>query len=456
MFDLLLTNGTIATDYGVFKGSLAIRDGKIAHIISGESQVELDAKEVVDCTGKILMPGVIDSHVHTWEPGKNHRDDWENSTLAAICGGVTTILEHPLSIPAVKDEESFDLKYQVANKTSHTDFGLWGAILPNNHEHIERLQELGCVAFKGFISYANDEFPHLPDSKLYESMQLLKELDAITAVHAENADMAYEGAEKMKRMGRKDPLAHLESRESIVELESINKAILFSEYLKARLHIVHMSIHEGAELIKKAKMRGVPVTVETCPHFLASDVSLLEEKGPFALCTPPLRRKDNVEKLWDYIFDGTIDFIASDHSCYSKEEKSKGIDNIFNAEPGMPGLETMVPIMVDAAINKRNLSLTRFVELMSTNVAKVFNIYPRKGTILPGSDADITIIDLNEKWTVRDKDLHYKCGWSPYDGLELTGKVYSTIIRGKVVYKDNEVYGEPGYGEYITPIKLTE
>lgn len=453
MYDLLLMNGTIATHYAVFEGSIAVKDGKIAQLITKGMEDGVEAKQTLDLAGKLIMPGCIDAHVHMWDPGQTQRDDWESGTRTALYGGITTILEHPLSIPPVDNAADFQMKYDIADKKSHVDFGLWAAMLPNNKEHFEELKDLGCVAFKGFISYANPEYPHVPDSKLYENMQELKRIGGIAAVHAENADMADAGAKRMKAAGRTDPLSHLESRESIVELEAINKAILFSENLDTRMHIVHMSIHEGAEAIKKAKERGVPITTETCPHFLNTDVSLLEKMGPFALCTPPLRRKENTEKLWDYIFDGTIDFVASDHSCYNRQEKMRGIDNIWNAEPGMPGMETMLPMMVDGAINKRNLPLTRFVEIMSTNVAKTFGIYPQKGAILPGSDADFSIIDLDKEWTITNENIHYKCGWTPYEGMTLKGSVYGTIIRGCVAYLDGKIYGKPGFGEYVKPVR---
>lgn len=450
MFELLLKNGTIATHYGVFEGSIAVKDGKIAQIISKGAEAGLQAEEVLDCTGKVIMPGCIDSHVHMWDPGQTQRDDWGSATYAALYGGITTILEHPLSIPPVDTLEHFRVKYDIAAARSHTDFGLWAAMLPGNSDHFSELKDAGCVAFKGFISYANENYPHVTDSQLFAGMEKLREIGGIAAVHAENADMAYMGADRLKAEGRVDPLAHLESRESIVELEAINKAILFSEWLQTRMHIVHMSIHEGAESIKQAKRRGVPITAETCPHFLTSDVGLLERKGPFALCTPPLRRPENTEKLWEYIFDGTLDFIASDHSCYSREEKNRGKDSIWEAEPGLPGVETMLPMMWDASV-KRNLPLTRFVELMSTNVAKVFRVYPQKGAILPGSDADFCVIDPQREWTITDAGVHYKCGWTPFDGTKLKGAVDATIIRGNIAMSGGEVRVGPGFGQYVRP-----
>ena len=322
MYDLIVCSDTIVADYGIFSGAVIASKGKVVQILhSGEPLPE--AARVIDATGKIVMPGCIDSHVHLWEPGQTHRDDFDHGTQSAAMGGITTLLEHPLSVPPVKNKEAFELKLDLAKKKSHIDFGLWGALVPDNLHNIAELKALGCVAFQGFISYANEDYPHIPDSVLYKAMQILKELDAITAVHAENADMVEAGEKYMRSLGRTDPLAHLESRESIVELEAINRAVFFAERTGARLHIVHMTIHEGAQLIKEAKQRGVRVTVETCPHYLVTDCRLLEKKGPFAKCTPPIRRPENTEKMWQYVLDGTLDFISSDHSIYTYEEKTR-------------------------------------------------------------------------------------------------------------------------------------
>lgn len=450
MYDLVVKGDRIAADYGVFSGAIAVKDGKVAALFGPDQSPT--ATTIIDATGKIVFPGCIDSHVHIWEPGKTHRDDFDSGTQAAARGGVTTILEHPLSIPPVKDAETYKLKLGIASQKARVDFGLWGALVPDNVDKIAVMRELGGVAFKGFMSYANPDYPHVNDYALYNAMKTLAPTGLIIAVHAENADMAEEGGKEMQRRGRIDPLAHLEGREAIVEIEAINRAIFFAEQTGARLHIVHMTCHEGAQAIKEAKARGVKVTVETCPQYLAADCGLLEKRGPFAKCTPPLRRPDNTEKMWDYVRDGSLDFIASDHSCYTKEEKSRGIDNIYLAEPGLPGIGTMVPMMADAFINKRKLPLERFAQMMATNVAKIFGIFPQKGSIIPGGDADFTIIDPDKKWIVDGAKL-YKCGWSPYDGDEIGAAVEATIVRGVTVYRDGQVLVERGFGQYVQPIR---
>lgn len=456
MYDLLITGGTIATDYAVFTGAIAISDGKIAAVIADRADLPA-SKNVIDAKGKIVMPGVIDPHVHLWEPGLTHRSDFARGTMAAAAGGVTTILEHPLSVPPVKNAEAFQLKYDCAAKKSYVDFGLWGALVPDNVDQIGELMDLGCVAVKGFIPYATPEYPNVPDSVLLEAMRKYKDTHTILAFHAENAELAKSGADKLKAQGRKDPLAHMEARDTIVELEAISRIILYAKATGARVHIVHLTIADGAELIKQAKQEGVRITTEVCPHHLTTNTDWLAERGPWIQCTPPLRRQENVDRLWDYVMDGTIDFIASDESVYTKDEKSPGMESIWASPSGIPAIGTMVPLMIDAALNKKGMNLQQFVQLMSTNAAKVFGLYPKKGSILPGMDADLTIIDQHKKWTIdaTNPKMYYECGWSPFDGVEVEGDIEATIVRGKVVYTGGEVIGEQGYGQFQKPSAYT-
>lgn len=456
MFNLVIKGGTIATDYAVFKGSIAVKDGVIAQILR-ENEAVPEAEKVIDAEGKIVMPGCIDSHVHIQEPGNTERNDFEHGTQAAAAGGITTILEHPLSVPPVKDKETFMLKYDAAANKCYVDYGFWGALTPNNMDKIPELMDAGVFAIKGFIPYCKPEYPNVSDSVLFEAFRRFSGTDLIIGLHAENAEMAEAGAERMKQQGRTDGLAHMEAREEIVELEAISRVLLFAKETGARVHIVHMTIASGAELIKKARAEGVRVTVETCPQFLTVNCSALLERGPFIRCTPPLRRQENVDKLWDYIFDGTIDFIASDDSFYTYEEKAAGKDNIWLADNGMPAIGTMLPFMIDACLNKKKVPLTRFVQLMSTNTAKIFGLYPRKGSILPGMDADITIIDQNREWVINGADpgMYYMCKWSPYDGIKVKGGIEATIVRGEVVFQDGVVVGKKGYGKFLTPSEHT-
>ena len=452
MCDLVIRNGAVVLENSVFCGSVGVKNGKIACL--GFETQPWEAKEIVDAKGKMVFPGFIDPHVHMWDPGRGIRDDWFFATQAAAAGGVTTVIEHPLSIPPVKDAASFELKKKTALEKSCVDFALWGALVPGNLDQLEEMYQMGAVAFKGFISYCNPDYPHIPDSSLYDALKLSKEKGFLLAVHAENAEMAATGEEQMKMMGRRDALAHMESRDEIVELEAINRVIFFTEQTGGHMHIVHMSIVKGAELIKKAQQRGVDISAETCPHYIAADCHLLEERAGFAKCTPPLRRPENTNNMWNYLKDGTITMVTSDHTDYLYEEKLAAKDDIWACENGMPGVATIVPITLDAAINQHGFSANEAARLLSTNAAKKFGIYPRKGVIQLGSDADFTIVDLDEEWIVDGKKLYYKQGWSPYDGWKVRCKVDKTIIRGKIAFEDGLIKAERGSGVFINPREI--
>lgn len=453
MLDLIVHNGLIVTKNGVFEGYVGAKDGLTAVMGCGMEEIP-EARKVIDAEGKFVFPGLIDPHVHAWDPGKTHRDDWFHITQAAAAGGVTTVVEHPLSIPPVKNVDAFKLKLASATEKSNVDFALWGALTPDNMNELDHLYAEGCVAFKGFISYCNEDYPSVTDSVLFEALKISREKGYLLAVHAENAEMAATGEELMKRLGRKDPLAHMNSRENIVELEAINRVIFFAEQTGGRIHIVHMTIAEGAELIKQAKHRGVKITAETCPHYIAADCGLLEERGPFAKCTPPLRRPENTLKMWDYIKDGTIDMVTSDHTDYLFEEKAAARENIWDCENGMTGVATLAPVTIDACMHKHGMGAERVAQLLSTSAAKLFGLYPRKGVILPGSDADYTIVDIEKEWVIDGKKLYYKHGWSPFDGMKVKGAIDRTILRGRVIFEDGCVKSERGFGQFINPRKL--
>ncbi|MEY8411430.1 allantoinase AllB [Lachnospiraceae bacterium 62-26] len=452
MLDLVIRNGLIVLESGVVQGAVGVKNGVIVCI--GDAEQSWDAREVLDVEGKFIFPGFIDPHVHCWDPGRGIRDDWYYASRAAVAGGVTTIIEHPLSIPPVRDAETFEMKRKTASKKSCVDFALWGALIPDNLEKLQEMYDKGAVAFKGFISYCNEDYPHIPDSTLYEALKLSEEKGFLLAVHAENAEMADTGEKRMRALGRRDPLAHLESRDEIVEMEAVNRVIFFTEQTGGHMHIVHMTIAKGAELIRMARHRGVDISAETCPHYITADCLLLKERAGFAKCTPPLRSAENTRAMWEYVKDGTISMIASDHTDYLYEEKLAAKHDIWACENGMPGVATLAPLTIDACMNAHGFSAEKTAELLAANAAKKFGIYPRKGSIRIGADADFAIVDPGKEWTINGEELYYKQKWSPYDGWKVRGAVETTIIRGRVVYDNKVVLAEGGYGQFINPREI--
>ena len=451
--DLLIKNGLIVFPDNVRRGNLAIQNGYIVGIF--EQDEEMRASEVRDITGMVVFPGLIDTHAHFWEPGpQNYREDFRHGTQCCAAGGVTTVLEMPLSIPPVVDSSSFKLKYDIAKRNSVVDFGLWGGLIPTSVENQPLLDELGCCAFKVFISYANPDYPHMPDHQLCRAFEVLKTFDGLVGIHAENADIVKNFCDWFNKKGVREPERYHEGRPPFSEVEAVQRAILFGHEYGVRVLICHMSAAEGVDVAAKARAKGEKVFTETCPHYLAFDNQTMKKFGVFAKCNPPLRPKENKEKLWAHIFSGDIDVLGSDHGPYGKEEKLASADNIWDAFPGFGGVELMLPVMLTEGHHNRKLPLSNIAKLCSTNAARIFGLKD-KGEIAIGKHADLCIVNLDEVWEYKGFKSFSKtkidCGI--YEGYKAKGRVYETIVRGKSVYKDGKILLQPGYGEFVPRAK---
>jgi allantoinase len=449
--DLVVYGGKVATDYAVFDGTVVIRDGRVAALEDADSEGPT-AEEKIDARGKLVIPGCIDAHCHFDEPMPTEsREGFESGTRSAAAGGVTTVLEHPISVPPPRDAGTFLAKKELARSKSVVDVGLWGALIPESIDHIREMHELGAVAFKGFMSAAGADYPMVEDGQLLAGLQVASELGAIIGVHAEGEALTTYFTDKLAREGRQDPRAISEGRPPIAEYEAIQRAIVLARHANARLHIVHMSIPEGADLVQAARLEGVRVTAETCPHYLHMDWTALDRLGAYAKCKPPLRSPESTERLWRAVLDGKIDFIAADHAPYTRAEKERG--TIWDAPWGMPGIQTMIPILISDGVIKRGWDLSSFVRFTSSRTAQVFGIYGRKGTIRVGADGDLVVVDPNGHWTVQANDLFYKQRWSALEGETLDGRIEQTVVRGRVVYDRGEIKLQPGYGEFVVPAR---
>lgn len=446
---LLLTGGSVVLPDEVVKGSLVVEDGVIAGLLS--PGIMLPGYEQVDVGGKVLLPGLIDPHVHMWDPSPlNNREDWKCGSQCAASGGITTIVDMPLSVPPVVDEHGFQLKLDAASRASCVDFAFWGGLTPNCVDQLETLNRLGCVAYKGFMSFANPDYPQITDGYLIQGMRKAAKFDGLIGVHAENAEIADFGSKEMVRIGCQDFAMHDDARPWWVEQEAIQRAVLFARECGARLYICHMTIAQGAAFLKKEKSEGTHVWVETCPHYLIFDKNILREKGSYAKCNPPFRSRENVEKLWEYVFDGTIDTLGSDHGPYRDEEKVQAGD-FWKEYCGFGGYDAMLPAMLTEGVHRRGLPLTRLAQLTAGNAANIMGLSPRKGSLLPGCDADIVVVDMDREWTFdgmrslsKTKSQHHV-----YHGMKMKGQIVQTYVRGQLVYDEGLPTAEAGYGCYI-------
>ena len=446
--DLYLKNGLVVTEETTFHGGVVIAEGKIVEIVAGDMDVA--AQEVIDAAGKAILPGIVDDHVHFNEPGREHWEGYRTGSMAAAAGGVTTILEMPLNAtPPSIDREKLQLKREAAKDQSVVDYAHWGGLVDDNLDQLDDLHEEGVVAFKGFMSDSGVDFNRINDDVLYGGLVKARELGNVVGVHAESEYVTRFLASKIQAEGRIDRRAWSESRPPFAELEADNRAIYWAKVTGGTLHIVHVTIAEGIRAVDQAKHEGVNVTVETCPHYLFFDEDDFVRIGPAAKCAPPIRSRAEVEKLWECVLAGMVDTIASDHSPCPTADKVIGNENIWKAWGGITGVQLMLPVMLTEGYHKRGMQLPALVKLMSANPARIFGLYPQKGTLMPGSDADVTIVDLDKSWTLAAGDLFSKHQQSAYVGYSFKGKVEQTIVRGKTVYQGGMIVGEPGYGRLV-------
>lgn len=432
----VVAGATVVLADGVRPLDIVIENGRIADLVDRADGV---AGERLDATGKVVFPGGVDIHTHLREPSKAEREGFGPGTASAVAGGITTVGEMPQADPLVKDPESLALKRGLAEQASICDFALYAAATGQSLDELAALQEHGARAFKAYMCASSPGYPRLEDAPLLEALERLAELDALLIVHAENDSLLQAGLARMAADGRTDPLAHAQSRPPLVEIEAIARVVRFATHTGTRLHVAHVSTPEGAQIVREAKAAGARVTCETCPQYLLMDHDDLQRLGAWARCAPAIRAREDVERLWDYVLDGTIDSIGSDHSPYTLEEKRAAGDDIFKAPLGLNVIQAMLPAVRDEAVNRRGMSLERFARLSATRPAQIIGLHPRKGEIAVGADADLAIWDLEAEWTVRAQGLFSRHRWTPLEGREIRGRVTHTLRRGELVFAGGEV-----------------
>ena len=433
---------------GITQGSLVIDDGKISGILKSS---EPKADRVIDATGKVVLPGMVDMHVHLRDPGFPERENFESGTRAAAAGGVTTVIDMPNTLPATVTLKAFNEKKAIADGKSIVDFAFIGGAGEVPHSDMVDLANAGATAFKSFLIARFKELA-ASDYTLYKHMQLLAELDRPLLVHAENGDIVDKFMEEAIASGRTDPMAHCDFRPDIAEIEAVMRCITLAAQTDCHLHICHISSGGTVDILEWAQSIDQLVTGETSTNYLVFTKEAMNERGPYAKVDPPLRSKDDQLRLWEGLNDGTIDVLASDHAPYTKEEKEKGFDNIYDAPSGGVVIETSLPLMLDA-VNKDMISLERLVEVFSTNPAMMNGLYPMKGDLMLGSDADIVIADMNMPFHIKGENLKTIQKITPYEGMKGTGMPIMTLVRGQMVYEDGQVIGKPGYGIFQRPLE---
>lgn len=445
--DLVIKNGWVVTPQATLRAGVAIEGEQIAAIATEGSLPA--AARVIDAAGLHILPGVIDSHVHFREPGLTYKEDFATGTMAAACGGVTLVLEMPNTRPPTATRDALELKKRLAAEKACVDYGIYGLLVQENLDQLVPMIEGGVIGFKCYMGETVGQIPAPDDGVLLEALELLGRHGYRVAVHAENNAIMQHLIRRLKAQGRTDPLAHVDSRPDICAIEAVSRAIHLAEWARAKLHICHEGCKDVLPLIRAAKARGVDLTCETTPHYLLLTAEEMERLGTLMKMNPPVRYRGHQDALWEGLKTGIIDMLATDHSPHTLDEKRKEI--VWEAISGFPGVETQLPLMLTEA-NAGRFSLNDYARWASENPARAWGLYPKKGAVRVGSDADLVLVDLGREAVIRAEALHSKSKLTPFDGFKVKGIPVMTIVRGRVVMKDGEVVGAPGWGRLTTPL----
>lgn len=456
MFDLLIRGAIVVTPEGQRRLEVAVQDGKIAALLAPGSPAV--ARETLEVSGKHLLPGAIDIHFHVRAPAYPERGTWESETRAAAAGGVTTVFEMPISKPCCATPEIFVSRREQGKREAVVNFALYGAPGMLKADIVQGMAAEGAIAYKIFttdpVPNRLDEFEGLcvPEEwQQLRALELVKETGLLTVVHAESQPLMSYYTSVVKATGRNDASIHGESRPPVVEALAISKIATLNDLVGTKLHIAHVTSRHALQTLRKWQGHQ-DISGETCPQYLLYTEQALAEFGSYAKVNPPLRKRSDVEALWEGLRDGSLISVTTDHSPFTVEEKERARSNIWAAPPGAPGVEFLVPMMLDAAAKGR-VTLEQAVALISSNGARRFGIYGRKGLIAVGADADLTLVDLQAS-TVVDRTKEFSQSRDTdyfFHGKTFQGKVVQTIVNGKTVFLNGEVLGKPGDGRFVRP-----
>lgn len=448
--NLIVKNGTVVTSEAEFPADVAISDGRIV-AIARPGALNVHAETVYDAAGRYVLPGVIDGHVHFREPGLEYKEDFHSGSRAAIMGGVTTVLDMPNTRPTTSTPDFVEQKRALAESKSYTDFGLLGLVVQENVDQLVPMARAGVVGYKCFLGETIGNIPAPDDGMLLEAFKQVKAAGLRIGFHAENNQIMQHLIRKLKAEGRTDPLAHVEARPALAETEAIQRMALFAKHIGTKIHIFHLSSRDGLETIEEWRTRGVDITCETGAHycFLTSDD--MRTLGAMLRMNPPVREPGHGEALFAGLVSGSVSGIATDHSPHTKEEKLN--DNIWEAISGFAGVETSVRLFLTYGVNTGRMTLPQFVRASSEGPARTWSLYPRKGSLRIGADADLTIIDLDQAGVIDASRMHGKNNHNPFEGHRTRGASVATIVRGQIVVRHGELVSEPR-GRMVRPVNV--
>jgi len=431
-------------------GSIAIKDGRILSV--GAIGAMPPALDVFDASGLHILPGAIDVHVHFRDPGYPDKEDWASGTAAAAFGGVTTVFDMPNTIPPTGNEEALAAKHEIAASKACIDFGLYGLLGDDTIEHVPALVRGGVIGFKLYMGNTFGRIASPSSGAMLEAFEVVAPTGKRISLHAETNSIIERRQERLVRAGRQDPLAHIASRPAVVAVEAVSRAAILAEWTGARVHILHISSAEELRPLREGKARGVDITGETCPHYLMLSTDDYHDLAGIIRVNPPVREARNHEPLWAALADGTIDLIATDHAPHTPEEKTR--KRYLGRGLRISGRRDADAADADGGQTRDRMSICDYVRLSSFNPAKIWGLYPRKGAIQLGAEADLAIVDLKREHTLTDAALQSRAKISPWNGRRVKGLPLHTLVRGRFVMKDRAlVDGTRGWGRSVHKIQ---
>ena len=449
---ILIKNGRVVTASETYIADVYTEDEKIVAI--GKDLV-YQADKVIDATGKLIFPGGIDPHVHLDMPfmGTYSSDDYETGTRAALHGGTTMVIDFILQTQGDTLHNALKIWQSKSQGKAIGDYSYHMAVTDFNDdvakEVVEMIEEEGITSFKTFMAYKGALM--IDDGQMVQLMKVVKKYGGLVTVHATNGDMIDSLIAKNKAKGNMSPIYHYLSQPEVTESEASGRFADMLEYTGCPGYIVHMTCEGALNAVRKATQRNQKIFVETCPQYLILDASLYENdfEGAKWVMSPPLREKKDQTALWSGINQGLIQVVGTDHCPFMWDQKLMGKDDFSKIPNGHPAIEHRMELLYSEGVDKGKISLTKYVELSSTNAAKIFGMYPRKGTIAIGSDADIVIFDPKKEHTISVETHHMNCDYSGYEGKKVTGKTETVILRGQVAIENEECLLKAGHGQFI-------
>lgn len=458
---ILIKNGWVVTAAEKFRADVYIENGVI-HSIGADLHVTAD--RILDATDRLVFPGGIDPHVHLDMPfmGTSSSDDYTTGTRAALFGGTTMVIDFILQTQGDTLYNALRTWQKKSEGKAVGDYSYHMAVTDFNDDVAREVEEMihkeGITSFKTFMAYKGALM--IDDGQMVNLMKVVKKNGGLVTVHATNGDMIDALIARHKKEGKLSPLYHYLSQPEVTEAEASGRFADMLFYTGCRGYIVHMTCEGALNAVRRATLRNQKVWVETCSQYLVLDASLYDKGFESAkwVMSPPLREKKDQAALWSGINQGLVQVVATDHCPFMWEQKRMGESDFSKIPNGHPALEHRMEITFSEGVNKGRISLEKFVEVTSTNAAKIFGMYPRKGTLAVGADADVVIFNPNTKHVLSAKTHHMNCDYSAYEGMEVTGKTETVILRGHVAIENNVCNLEPGFGKFIarTPEPVRE